>query len=131
MWLFSKAGFFSVVQSSEPQPEIGVGTDVLSVRSRIEGDLERLRKMYVPELGPTVMLPGRDYPYRAYVHRDQLGAGLLRMVLDLDYGNFKSMVGHVFGYARAHLYGEVWSVMFGAEKAVLADEKKARKQKSI
>jgi hypothetical protein len=35
---------------------------------------------------------------------------------DVTYDNFKSMVGKVQGYDRAHLYGEIWSVMFGAEQ---------------
>lgn len=115
MWLFSKAGFFSVVESSEPSPS---GEDLLSVRARIEGDLDRLRKMYAPKLGPTVILPNRDYPYRAYITKEALAEAMVRLSLDIDYGNFKNMVTQVFGHLRHDLYSKVWGVMFGAESKV-------------
>lgn len=115
VWIFTKVGFFSVVESSEPSPN---GEDLLSVRARIEGDLDRLRNAYAPKLGPTVILPGRDYPYRAYVTKEGLSEAMVRMTLDIDYGNFKNMVTQVFGHARHSLYAKVWSVMFGAEQKV-------------
>lgn len=113
MWLFTKAGFFSVVQSSESEDE-----SVLSVRARIGGDLDRLREMYMPKLGPTVQLPGRDYPYRAYIQKEALAEGMVRLALDIDYGNFKSMVMTAFGLAREQLYAKVWGVMYDAERKI-------------
>lgn len=124
MWLFTKVGFFSVVESAEPQPELGGPGDVLSIRARVEGDLDALRAAYAPKLGPTIMIPNRDYPYRAYITKEALAEGMVRMTLDLDYGNFKSMVGKVQGYERAHLYSEVWGVMNDAERKLGKGKKK-------
>ena len=124
--LFTKVGFFSVVQcssrsahESEAFPKLTGGLtvdDVLSVRARVEGDLDELRKAYAPKLGPTIMLPGRDYPYRAYIIKEHLSEAMVRAVLDLDYGNFKSMVEEKQGRARHDLYSEVWGVMYKAEQ---------------
>ena len=115
MWLFTKVGFFSAVEAAEPQPELGAAGDVLSIRARIEGDLDKLRSAYAPKLGPTIMLPNRDYPYRAYITKEAFAEALCRASLDIDYGNFKSMIEQVFGLARELLYAKVWSVMNDAE----------------
>jgi hypothetical protein len=52
MWLFTNIGFFSAVQKS--------GTDCLTIRSRVKGDLETLREKYLPELSPTIGHGGTD-----------------------------------------------------------------------
>lgn len=116
MWLFTKVGFFSAVEAAEPQPELGGPGDVLSIRARVEEDLDALRAAYAPKLGPTIQIPNRDYPYRAYITKEGWAEASARMSLDLDYGNFKSMVAATQGYERAHLYGDVWSVMNDAER---------------
>lgn len=115
MWLFTKVGFFSAVQSSEPRPELGAQADVLSIRARFEGDLDLFRKSYAPELSETVYLRGRDYPYRAYITKEKFAEALCRAALDLDYGNFKGMIMDVMGLAREQLYAKVWGVMHNAE----------------
>ncbi len=122
MWLFTKVGFFSAVESAEhPNDEA-----MLSVRARIEGDLDELRKAYAPNLGPTVILPGRDYPYRAYITKEHWAEALARAALDLDYGNFKSKVAQAQGYDRSHLYGEVWGVMNDSERKLGKGKKSKR-----
>lgn len=133
MWLFTKVGFFSAVQcgvetphESRQFPKLKTGesaTDYLSIRARIGGDLELLRKAYAPELGPTVELPGRDYPYRAYISKEKFAEAMVRATLDTDYGNFKDMITREFGRARHDLYAKVWSVMYGSE-----DELKTEKR---
>lgn len=126
MWIFSKVGFFSAVESAEPQPELGGEGEVLAIRARVEGDLDELRKAYAPKLSATVILPGRDYPYRAYITKEAWAEAMVRLSLDIDYGNFKSKVVEDQSYERAHLYGQVWSVMNSAEtKLGLKDKKKA------
>ena len=124
MWLFTKVGFFSAVEAAEPQPELG--DDALSIRARVEGDLDKFRAAYAPKLGPTIQLPGRDYPYRAYITKEGFAEALCRAALDIDYGNFKSMVMKVFGIAREVLYAKVWSVMNDAETKIASYEKRGR-----
>lgn len=134
MWLFTKVGFFSAVQcsvetphESKQFPKLETGEtplDFLSIRARVEGDLERLRKAYAPELGPTIELPGRDYPYRAYISKEKFAEAMVRAVLDTDYGNFKDMITRVFGRLRHDLYAKVWSVMYGADEKLARSEKR-------
>jgi hypothetical protein len=102
MWVFTPEGFYSVVSAEEFGEE-------LQVRARDQDDLERLRRAWFPDLGPTVVKPGRDYPCRAFCTRDQLGVAMARMAHDIDYTNFKSAVAKRHGSARAHIYGNVWS----------------------
>lgn len=134
MWLFTKVGFFSAVQcsvetphESKVFPKLKTGEtalDFLSIRARVEGDLERLRGAYAPELGPTIELPGRDYPYRAYISKDHFAAAMCRASLDIDYGNFKDMITREFGRLRHDLYAKVWGVMYGADEKLARSEKR-------
>lgn len=126
MWLFCKAGFFSVVEAAEPQPDMGGRGEVLSIRARVAADLDVLKAAYAPKLGPTVRLLGRDYPYRAYTTKEAFAEVMVRVALDLSYGDFKSMVAKEHGHERAHLYSEVWSVMKGAEDKLKADQQLAK-----
>lgn len=126
MWLFTKVGFFSVVLSSESKPEVGNEDDVLSIRARIKGDLEKLRSSYAPELTDTIELPGRDYPYRAYISKEKFAAAMCRAALDVDYGNFKSMIHRTVGLARELLYSKVWGVMNGSDEKLAQLERGRR-----
>jgi hypothetical protein len=107
MWLFTNVGFFSVVQKP--------GTDCLTVRGRVAGDLDRLREHYLPELSATVAGAGTDYPYRATVGHEEFARALAQLVRDVDYPNFKSEVGARMGYERAHVYGRVWGALLDLE----------------
>lgn len=111
MWVFTTVGYFSVTRdTSHP--------DRLQVRARVKGDLDLLRSSYLPELTPTIQLPGRDYPYRGYCTKEQWGGALVQISMALDYGNFKSEVTKKQGLAREQLYAQVWSVMFNAEDKI-------------
>jgi hypothetical protein len=52
MWIFSTAGFFNIIQSSS---DAGGGS--LTVQAMFDGDLERLRDTYLPELMGISMVP--------------------------------------------------------------------------
>jgi hypothetical protein len=103
MWLFTPLGFFSIVQKA--------GTNHLTVRSRVKGDLDALRSEFLPELSPTVGQAGTDYPWRATVSHEAFAAAAGRMVMAIDYPNFKNEVATKQGHARAKHYGGVWSVL--------------------
>ncbi len=102
MWLFTPEGFYSVVTAEE----LG---HPLQVRARCAEDLDRLRLTYLPELGPTVAIPHRDYPWRAFTTRQHLAAGLARIAETLDYDNFKDAVAARLSAGRAHVYHAVWA----------------------
>jgi hypothetical protein len=103
MWLMTTIGFFSVVRKS--------GETDLTVRARVQDDLEALGKKYLPSLGPITSGGGTDYPYRARVASEDFAAAVGRMVEDIDYANFKNSVAAEQGPDRAHVYSEIWSAL--------------------
>ena len=108
MWWMTTTGFYSVVQKP--------GDEDLTVRARVGADLDRLRAGHLPELGPTVVGGGTDYPYRAKVARADFARAAAAMVEAIDYGNFKSTVKTRHSAARARSYGRVWSALYDLEE---------------
>lgn len=106
MWLFTKFGFFSIVQKDNDQDNI------LTIRSRTRGDLDRLRNHYLPSLSPSRAHEGTDYSWRANASVAALKEAMSRIVQEIDYSNFKSEVGLSTGHARAKCYSKVWSAMY-------------------
>lgn len=107
MWLITPLGFFSIVQKTED-----IQRDTLTVRARIETDLDNLRNGPLPTLGPTLLGGGTDYACRASAPREDVAKALSGLVSGLNYSNFKTEVGKRQGKARAHLYGEVWNTLY-------------------
>lgn len=111
MWIFTSFGFFSVVANRKKGKEQQV-----VVRARFEGDLDRLRKEYIPRLSGVTFKKYADYPYRAYCGRQAFANGMQKICMDLFYTNFKSEVGKVQGFKRESLYMDVWSTMRRGEE---------------
>jgi hypothetical protein len=87
MRLITSVGLFSVVQE--------VGEDDLTVWARERDDLERLREIYLPSLGPIGEQGGSDLPYRARAsHRAPAGA-LYRLAEDIDYPDLEAHLAEV------------------------------------
>ena len=81
MWICLSDAFFSVVEPDS------VGGDVLLVRARRKGDIERVFPGH--EVKRT---PGRDYLYRALIQRESVAQVLADQVLKICYDNFKNSV---------------------------------------
>jgi hypothetical protein len=107
VWLTSALGFFSIVRKP--------GEEHLTVRARVRGDLVALRQHYLPSLSDIVEGAGTDYPYRATVPAEDLACAMGRMVLDIDYPNFKSAVLARQGLPREKVYARVWGALLGLE----------------
>ena len=103
MWVFSSSGFFSAVTT--PGDEI---EGKVTLRARLEADMDALRKNFMPDLGPTQEGGGRDYPYRARISREGFAEGMKRIGLGLDYPDFQAMVLEDEGANRARVYGKIW-----------------------
>lgn len=103
MWLFTSFGFFSIVQKA--------GDEHLTVRSRTQGDLARLRRHYLPALTPPSRQGGSDYPWRGTCTHAELAEALPRIVQHLTYDNFKSEVKRTLGPAREARYAKVWEAL--------------------
>jgi|SRR5688572_14208527 len=84
---------------------------IVQVRTRRALDLDRLRDLYLPDLGPTIELPkASDFQYRAYCTPEQWGMALMRMALDMDYTNEKNVVLDRFKDHKLYrLYERFWN----------------------
>ena len=100
MWLATSFGFFSIVRKPREAH--------LTIRARVRGDLVALRERHLPSLGDIVEGGGTDYPYRATVAPEDLAPALGRVVLDIDYANFKNTVLARQGAMREKVYARVW-----------------------
>ena len=98
MWLFTKHGFFSAVQNYND-------SNLIHVRARFKGDLERLCRTYRVE--PKVeSIPNTDYPYRMDFKRKVWSEIVKSEAEAIDYSNFKSEVHD--GTSRDSAYMKVW-----------------------
>ena len=111
MWLITPTGFFSVVQKPGDAQ-----ANTLTVRAHVRQDLVALREQFLPGLGEIEESRANDYRFRAVAPRAQVAAAMAEMVNRLDYGNFKSQVAKVQGPERAHLYHDVWDVLYRLQK---------------
>lgn len=94
MWIILNDAFVSIVAHRDKP-------DVLLVRARVEGDIERA----LP--GAQVWTdPAADYRYRAEVTREVVAQALADAVRGIDYGNFKDSVEDRQRHAA---YAAVWS----------------------
>jgi hypothetical protein len=96
MWLFAKDGFLSVVQHNE-------SADVLVVRSRFKGDIERLIR------AKTFATPSGDYPVRAHVEREAFRDAIVSQIERIDYDKFKPSVTDK---RRHRAYFEIWDTLW-------------------
>jgi hypothetical protein len=125
MWLFTPIGFFSAVQKSN--------TNFLTIRARVESDLDALRITYLPSLSPTIRTKSADYPYRATVGHAEFSIALSNIAKDIKYSNFKDEVARRQGYARANIYNNVWLGLLDLEggfnrKTQVSEEEKPQKK---
>lgn len=104
MWIFTKRGYYSVIQyPNDP--------DHLVVRARVRGDIER----EFPAVRVVHELPDRDYRFRARVPRSQVVAVFSRAIQEVNYSNYKSAV---LDRRRASDYGLVWLAMANMQDAL-------------
>lgn len=130
MWIFTPEGFYSIV---EPGPEDGHEGELM-IRSRVEVDLSLLRGLWLPGLSETVATPARDYQFRAFATHEDVGEAMRRIVLSLDYDNFKDEVKRLQGPVRAGIYGRVWGTLHAlghAQDDLLGDEDASEEQEAL
>jgi len=108
MWLLTSIGFFSVVE--KPGDKVSC---TLTVRARIQADLESLRDQYLPSLSPILKDMGTDYQFRATAPKEDVAKAISQIVSSIDYSNFKNEVAAKQGKKREGLYHRVWDVLAG------------------
>ncbi len=112
MWVFTKDGFFSVVNDKY------CGPDELMVRTRTRADAERIRDMLAP--GSDVIVLGHaDYRYRVKVGRQAWADYLHDTAQDLDYPTVKDTIS-MGDQKRGICYFAIWSqlVRFQRDEAI-------------
>jgi ADP-ribosylglycohydrolase len=100
MWLFSKNGFFSIVQHRDDHEQV-------LVRARVKKDLVEI----FPE-DRIIHTSGADYHWRVYSTKKEMGEILLKQMTELDYPNFKGRIGKTPNQKdKLEAYHQIWSVM--------------------
>lgn len=97
MWLCFNNAFLSIVDPED------AGADLLLVRARREGDIQRI----FPNVD-VIRTPGRDYLFRAYIERGVVGAVVADMVTKVSYPNFKNSVRENLLHDA---YSKIWHIM--------------------
>jgi hypothetical protein len=103
MWIFTKHGFYSVVEDRD-------NADLLLVRARVEGDIEKYFRDAV-----VYYTPEHDYAYRAHVSRREVAAVMAQTVLGVDYPNFKSGIAD---HRRGGFYVQIWNILWDMQRAL-------------
>lgn len=114
MWIFTTAGFYSIVDDTKTPGH-------LRVRARMRGDLERLG--IVPR--DIIEDNGADYRFRATVPREQVLAAIAREINAIDYPNYKDAV---IDDRRVGFLLRVWNAMRDMQYAFLV---KPQGQRSV
>ena len=90
------------------------------VRARVREHLEALQKRF-SELGDAELIetPNADYRYRIIVDKAAWAGAVRRMILELDYTNFKNAADSRQGRrgtAYIHALHRVWEIMYELQK---------------
>lgn len=95
-------GFFSAVENRDNKDEV-------VVRTRVREDAERLAQAVK---GTVLETPKADYRFRVSVPKSDWAAYVEKVSLAIDYDNFKNAVYDRQGHIRAHIYGDVWAMLY-------------------
>lgn len=122
MWIFTPHGVYSAVEDPRYANQV-------QVRARVREDLVYLKEHVCPGAGRIVALPGRDYPYRVFMTKDDWARGLARMAYAIDYANFKDEVYRVQGKARESIFHKVWYELLALESLPVARRGRRNKRR--
>jgi hypothetical protein len=105
MWLCTRRGFYSVVESHD-------GSGNIQIRARDKSHLENLH-LALPS-APILETPKSDYPYRMIVSRDEAVEAITLLASEIDYVNFKDMIDHEHGRRSwfSSACHDVWGVFW-------------------
>jgi hypothetical protein len=106
MWLFTRHGFYSVVQDKKNNQQV-------QVRARIQDNLQRLssfvRSATDIDLPTAISTPTADYAYRIVIEKALWTRIATALAAEINYTNFKDTVHGEED--RDEAYFEIWSAM--------------------
>ena len=113
MWIFSRIGFFSIVQkqgSSDPNAE-------LCVRARFREDIEsfiaEVKEVTGEDVGAYLENSGSDYAFRVFIRRPLVKTVIANLIETLDASNFKDSIhGNPI---RDDAYYQCWDALYDAQ----------------
>lgn len=108
MWLFTKIGFYSVVENMHNSRE-------MLIRSRFREDLEALLTFAGLDMEIDDR-SGTDYGFRVFLPREKWEEIAMRLVREIDYCNFKD-AAHTGDPIKDGALFDVWRVMYKAQAA--------------
>lgn len=100
MWVFTNNAFVSIISHHEDP-------DLLIVRARYSGDIERL----FPHAKP-IEAAGTDYRYRSVIRRSEAAKAIAQQIVDIDYDDFKESVDEAW---RHDLYIRIWNEAYSTQ----------------
>lgn len=106
MWIATKFGFYSIVQTRENK-------DIFMVRTRAEKDLQNLKNtLPVLKNHEIKITKHADYHFRLLVNREELSQLMQFFATEIDYPNFKDKVYKVANQKDKLLfYHKIWEIM--------------------
>ena len=112
MWIASKSGFYSIVQTRDNQR-------LLMVRARAEKDLINLKNNVVAFKNHEILLTlDADYRFRLIVTRDELHELMQFLTEEIDYPNFKDKIHETPDQKdKLTYYSKIWSTMHDYQKS--------------
>lgn len=107
MWLFTKYGFYSIVQDENDK-------SIYKVRARKKTDLQELQRNVTEISEGAIQQDNRaDYRFRIFINQQQLQAIMNCLSNSLDYSNFKdSIYRNKSQKDKLDSYHQVWGVMY-------------------
>lgn len=103
MWVFTRDGFFSVVQDHHDPSTVWI-------RARSRADMVRLvnRFTFAVKRPKIVVTPERDYRYRIKSSKQAWSVVMEREAAAIDYGNFKGSIPHD-DKVRHRMLMDIWA----------------------
>jgi hypothetical protein len=127
MWVFTKDGFFSVVQKKKQQKaaktSLYKGEEKVTVRSRERQDIVNLIRK-VKESGRRYRIQadvGTDYEFRVTLPKWVFSAYLGHAAMNINYDNFKNEIG-LASHGRATKYMKIWAAMLPSRPEIKMDK---------
>lgn len=101
MWIALNNSFLSIVRK-QPRDKF------LTVRARVEGDIERVFPGAKVQVGG-----GTDYRFRAMIGQKIVADAIANQITSIDYSNFKDSVHE---HDRHDAYFGIWRAMMAMQK---------------
>ena len=112
MWIFSKCGFFSVVEDQYNNKNV-------KIRARLSEDIKELEALYKSTIGKETKIikdVTADYLYRIIIPKAEWAEIAKVLTNEIDYTNFKSRMHDKNNHKLDKALAEIWQTMYSLQK---------------